>query len=131
QFKIIKSLLQDPATQEVICATDAGREGEHIFRLIYEQAKCRKPVKRLWISSLTAEAIRAGMQRLQPGSSFDALAAAARARAHADWLVGLNLTRAHSVLNNHQLLSVGRVQTPTLRFIVDRELAIANFKPTL
>ena len=126
QFKIVKALLLDRAISGVICATDAGREGELIFRLIAEQAGCRKPVRRLWISSLTDEAIRDGFARLRPGQDYEALAAAARARAQADWLVGMNLTRAYTV-HNRVLCTIGRVQTPTLALIVARDATIANF----
>ncbi len=126
QFKAVKALLTSPDTERVVCATDAGREGELIFRLIAEHARCRKPVQRLWISSLTEEAIRAGLERLRPGSDYDPLAAAARARAQADWLVGMNLTRAYTV-HNRVLCTIGRVQTPTLAMIVERDAVIANF----
>ena len=126
QFKAVKALLVSPDTERVVCATDAGREGELIFRLIAEHARCRKPVQRLWISSLTEEAIRAGLERLRPGSDYDPLAAAARARAQADWLVGMNLTRAYTV-HNRVLCTIGRVQTPTLAMIVERDAVIANF----
>ena len=129
QFRHIESLLRHPETEEVICATDAGREGEHIFRLIYAQAQCQKPIKRLWISALTEEAIRAGFRSLQPGSAFDSLAAAAMARAHADWLVGLNATRAYT-LHNHQKCTIGRVQTPTLALLVERHKEIGAFVET-
>jgi DNA topoisomerase-3 len=127
QFSIVKTLLNAPETKRVICATDAGREGEAIFRLIYEHARCTKPVERLWISSLTDEAIRAGFQALKPSTAFDALAAAARARAQADWLIGMNLTRAYTV-RNHRLCTIGRVQTPTLAMIVARDATIAAFE---
>ncbi|WP_295399039.1 DNA topoisomerase 3 [uncultured Thiocystis sp.] len=126
QFKLIKALLADPGTERLICATDAGREGEHIFRLIYEQARCKKPFDRLWVSSLTDEAIREGFRALKPGQAFDHLAEAARARAQADWLVGMNLTRAYTV-HNRVLCTIGRVQTPTLAMIVARDQAIASF----
>jgi len=126
QFKLVKSLINAPETERIVCATDAGREGEHIFRLIYEHARCRKPFDRLWVSSLTDEAIRAGFAGLQPGSAFDPLAAAARARAQADWLVGMNLTRAYTV-HNRVLCTIGRVQTPTLAMIVARDAEIASF----
>lgn len=126
QFKVVKTLLNAPETQRVICATDAGREGEAIFRLIYQHARCTKPVERLWISSLTDEAIRAGFRALKPSREFDALAAAARARAQADWLIGMNLTRAYTV-RNRVLCTIGRVQTPTLAMIVARDAAIAAF----
>ena len=129
QFNCIKDLFLDPATITIICATDAGREGEHIFRLIYSLSGAKKPVQRLWISSLTADAIRAGFANLKPSSEFDNLANAATARAHADWIVGLNFTRAYTCLNN-QLCTIGRVQTPTLALIVERQTAIENFKPT-
>ncbi|MEA1049819.1 DNA topoisomerase 3 [Lamprobacter modestohalophilus] len=129
QFKIVKALLTDPATERVICATDAGREGELIFRLIAEHARCRKPVQRLWISSLTDAAIRAGLAQLRDGHNYDALAAAARARAQADWLIGMNLTRAYTV-HNRVLCTIGRVQTPTLAMIVTRDQAIDAFVPT-
>ena len=126
QLRIVEKLLNAPEIASVICATDAGREGEHIFRLIYEHARCRKPVQRLWVSSLTDEAIREGLARLQPGSAFDPLARAARARAQADWLVGMNLTRGYTV-HNRVLCTIGRVQTPTLAMIVARDQAIAGF----
>ena len=127
QFRIIQKLINDPQTSELICATDAGREGEHIFRLIYRHAQCRKPFSRLWISSLTEESIARGFREVQPGHVFDHLADAARARAQADWLVGMNLTRAHSVRHGG-LFPVGRVQTPTLAMIVKREEIIGQFK---
>jgi len=126
QYRIVKALLTAADTERVICATDAGREGELIFRLIAEHARCRKPVQRLWVSSLTDEAIRAGLDRLRPGRDYDDLAAAARARAQADWLVGMNLTRAYTV-HNKLLCTIGRVQTPTLAMIVARDAAIASF----
>ena len=126
QFRIVRDLINAADTERVICATDAGREGELIFRLIFEHARCRKPVERLWVSSLTPEAIRAGFESLRPGSAFDPLAAAARARAQADWLVGMNLTRAYTV-HNKVLCTIGRVQTPTLAMIVERDRRIAEF----
>ena len=113
QYQIVKKLLNSPQTERVICATDAGREGEHIFRLIYQHTRCKKPFSRLWISSLTDEAIRGGFRALQEGTAFDHLAAAARARGQADWLMGMNLTRAYTV-HNKALCTIGRVQTPTL-----------------
>jgi DNA topoisomerase-3 len=116
-------------TSDVVCATDAGREGELIFRYVYEHARCQKPVRRLWISSLTPAAIRRGFAALQPGTDFDALASAARARSRADWLVGMNLSRAYSLRYDDQL-SVGRVQTPTLALVVQRDLEIQRFVPT-
>ncbi|MBK1720426.1 type IA DNA topoisomerase [Thiocystis violacea] len=126
QFKLVKALITAPETERLICATDAGREGEHIFRLIYEHARCKKPFERLWISSLTDEAIRDGFRALKPGQAFDPLADAARARAQADWLVGMNLTRAYTV-HNRVLCTIGRVQTPTLAMIVARDAEIAGF----
>ena len=111
-----------------MCATDAGREGELIFRYIYEAAKSEKPFSRLWISSLTPDAIRKGFASLRPGSEYDRLADAACGRSRADWLVGMNLSRAYSIVYNEEL-SVGRVQTPTLAMIVDRELALRRFVP--
>ncbi len=127
QFSIIKRLFSDSSTTSIICATDAGREGEHIFRLIYEHAGCTKPVERLWISSLTAEAIRDGLKKLKPASEFDNLADAATARSRADWVVGLNFTRAYTTMNR-QLCTIGRVQTPTLALIVERQKTIDSFK---
>ena len=112
----------------MVCATDAGREGELIFRYIYEAAQCRKPFSRLWISSLTPEAIRKGFDALRPGADYDPLADAARGRSRADWLVGMNLSRAYSLAYDEEL-SVGRVQTPTLAMVVERELAIRRFVP--
>jgi DNA topoisomerase-3 len=128
QFNVIKKLFLDPATNLIVCATDAGREGEHIFRLIYQMTGCKKPVERLWISSLTQEAIKDGFSNLKSSRAFDNLADAAAGRSRADWIVGLNFTRAYTVINR-QLCTVGRVQTPTLALIVDRQLAIDNFKP--
>ena len=128
QFKIVSKLINDRDTDSLICATDAGREGELIFRYIYLQAKCRKPFKRLWISSLTDEAIRDGMNHLEPGERYDALYRSARARSEADWLVGMNASRAFTLRYN-TLLSVGRVQTPTLAFLVHRLDQIRNFTP--
>ncbi|HYU31941.1 MAG TPA: DNA topoisomerase 3 [Thermoanaerobaculia bacterium] len=131
QFEIVKKALNDPKVEQVVCATDAGREGELIFRYIYEAAGCRKPVFRLWISSLTAEAIRKGFATLRAGRDFDPLADAARGRSRADWLVGMNLSRLYTLdfRENDELWSVGRVQTPTLAILVERELAIRSFVP--
>lgn len=126
QFKIVKALITAPDTERLVCATDAGREGEHIFRLIYRHARCKKPFDRLWISSLTDEAIREGFRALRPGQAYDHLADAARARAQADWLIGMNLTRAYTV-HNRVLCTIGRVQTPTLAMIVARDQVIASF----
>ncbi|MCC7384337.1 MAG: DNA topoisomerase 3 [Deltaproteobacteria bacterium] len=131
QFEVIARLLNDPGIEQVVCATDAGREGELIFRLIYEAAGSTKPVQRLWISSLTPSAIRAGFAALRDGRALDPLADAARGRAQADWLVGMNLTRAYTLVHGatDDLLSVGRVQTPTLAMLVDREREIRAFVP--
>ncbi|HSF44182.1 MAG TPA: DNA topoisomerase 3, partial [Thermoanaerobaculia bacterium] len=128
QFEAVRKVLTDPAVERVVCATDAGREGELIFRYIYEAAGCRKPFSRLWISSLTPEAIREGFRKLRDGRDYDPLADAARGRSRADWLVGMNLSRAYT-LDFDQELSVGRVQTPTLAIVVERELAIRAFVP--
>lgn len=119
QFLAVKKLMNDKETGDIICATDSGREGELIFRYIYEQAGCRKPVRRLWISSMTDEAIRAGFDSLRPSSDYDALYASARCRADADWLIGMNATRAYTIRYG-VLLSIGRVQTPTLSMLVRR-----------
>jgi len=128
QFEVVRKIFCSPRVASLICATDAGREGELIFRYIYEAAKCDKPVQRLWISSLTAEAIKKGFASLKPGAEYDALADAARGRSQADWLVGMNLSRVYSLAYDENL-SVGRVQTPTLAMVVERELTIRNFVP--
>lgn len=127
QFKVIKQLFLASQTDSIVCATDAGREGEHIFRLIYMLSGCKKQVERLWISSLTPDAIKEGLARLKPSKDFDNLADAASARAHADWIVGLNFTRAYTCINR-QLCTIGRVQTPTLALICERQIQINNFK---
>ena len=113
---------------EVVCATDAGREGEFIFRLVYEQAGCSKPMKRLWISSMEESAIREGFENLKPGSDYEHLYHSALCRQEADWLVGINGTRLFTVLYGGKVLKVGRVQTPTLAMLVEREAKIMNFK---
>src|SRR5216684_2287756 len=128
QFEVVRKILNSPRISRVVCATDAGREGELIFRYIYEAAGCAKPVSRLWISSLTPDAIRKGFDHLRPGADYDPLADAARGRSRADWLVGMNLSRAYSLAYGEEL-SVGRVQTPTLAILVERELAIRSFVP--
>ncbi|AKU97724.1 DNA topoisomerase III [Labilithrix luteola] len=128
QFRVVEKFLRSSDVREVVCATDAGREGELIFRYIYEAARAKKPVKRLWISSLTADAIANGFRSLRSGKDFDRLADAARARSRADWLVGMNLSRLYSVVHDDNL-SVGRVQTPTLAMLVARELEIREFVP--
>ncbi len=128
QFSVIKKLMLGPEVERVICATDAGREGELIFGLIYEKAGCRKPVDRLWISSMTDAAIREGFDTLKPGSAYDGLYQSALCRSQADWLVGMNASRAFTLAYN-ALLSVGRVQTPTLAILVRRLKEIRDFKP--
>ena len=128
QYKTIKALMNDGQTETIVCATDSGREGELIFRYIYEQAGCKKPVMRLWISSMTDEAIRQGFDHLRPSSDYDALYASARCRGDADWLIGMNATRAYTLRYN-VLLSVGRVQTPTLSMLVRRRKEIDSFVP--
>ncbi len=128
QYEVLRKLLVSREIRDVVCATDAGREGELIFRYIYEAARSKKPVRRLWISSLTPDAIAKGFRNLQDGAAFEPLADAARARSRADWLVGMNLSRAYSLLYDDNL-SVGRVQTPTLAMLVERELEIRNFVP--
>lgn len=128
QFTILKRLMNDPNVETVVCATDAGREGELIFRLVYEQCGCTKSVKRLWISSLEENAIRNGFNPLRDGRDFDLLYQAALCRAQADWLVGINASRLYSLLYG-QTLNVGRVMSPTLALIVTREAAIAAFHP--
>ncbi len=128
QFQVVRRILAAPEVETVVCATDAGREGELIFRYIYEAAGCRKPVRRLWVSSLTEGAIREGFRTLRPGRDYDALADAAKGRSRADWLVGMNLSRLYTLACG-DTLSVGRVQTPTLAMLVERELAIRNFVP--
>ncbi|MEE8523155.1 MAG: DNA topoisomerase, partial [Thermoanaerobaculia bacterium] len=130
QFEVVRRVLTSDKIERVVCATDAGREGELIFRYIYEAAGCRKPVQRLWISSLTPEAIRRGFQNLRDGSDFEPLADAARGRSRADWLVGMNLSRAATLAySRDEVLTVGRVQTPTLAMVVERELEIRAFVP--
>ena len=127
QFGILKKLMQRKDVESLICATDAGREGELIFRLVYQQAGCKKPVERLWISSMEDSAIREGFQKLRPGTEYDALYEAALCRERADWIVGINATRLFSCLYG-QTLNVGRVMTPTLAMVVMRDAAIRAFK---
>ena len=129
QFDTLKKLMERPDVASLVCATDAGREGELIFRLVYEQANCKKPVERLWISSMEDSAIRDGFAHLKPSADYDRLYEAALCRAQADWLVGINATRLFSILY-HRTLNIGRVMTPTLALIVQREAAIDGFKPT-
>lgn len=127
QFKVLSALMKDKRVTELVCATDAGREGELIFRLVYQKAGCRKPFKRLWISSLEDSAIRDGFQHLRDSSEFDRLYEAALSRSKADWIVGINGTRLFSTLY-HKKLVVGRVQTPTLAMLVERDGKIATFR---
>jgi DNA topoisomerase-3 len=128
QFAAVREVINGDSVERLVCATDAGREGELIFRYIYEAAGCLKPVSRLWISSLTPEAIREGFRKLRDGQEMEPLADAARGRSRADWLVGLNLSRACTLAFDEKL-SVGRVQTPTLAMLVEREQAIRAFVP--
>lgn len=128
QFAVVKNLMRSPEFSDLIIATDAGREGELVARWIIKKAGWRKPLKRLWISSLTDRAIKEGFQQLKPAKDYEALYAAAECRAEADWLVGLNVTRALTCKYNAQL-SAGRVQTPTLAMIVEREQEIKQFVP--
>ena len=128
QYQILKKLMHDDRVDAVVCATDAGREGELIFRLTYNMAGCKKPMKRLWISSMEESAIRDGFHNLRPGSDYDNLYHSALCRQEADWLVGINGTRLFTVLYGGKALKVGRVQTPTLAMLVDRESKIMNFK---
>ena len=149
QLRAVRELLGDRRFTEVVNACDAGREGELIFRYVYDIAGSRLPVRRLWISSMTDEAISRGFAGLRPGAEYDALADAARCRSEADWLVGMNATRAVTVTKRDQttvprtpaprggkanaarspVYSIGRVQTPTLAIVVKREQAILSFRP--
>ena len=128
QYKVLYQLMHDNRVDSVVCATDAGREGELIFRLTYNMADCHKPMKRLWISSMEESAIKEGFSNLRPGSEYDHLYESALCRQEADWLVGINGTRLFTVLYGGKALKVGRVQTPTLAMLVDREAKIMNFK---
>ncbi len=128
QFGILKKLMQRKDVESLICATDAGREGELIFRLVYQQAGCKKPVSRLWLSSMEESAIREGFAHLKPSTEYDALYNAALCRERADWMVGINASRLFSCLYN-QPLAVGRVMTPVLAMTVVREASIAAFVP--
>ena len=128
QFEVLCSLMARPDVDQLICATDAGREGELIFRLVYHQCGCTKPFTRLWISSMEDAAIREGFNNLRPSTEYDALYKAALCRERADWLVGINATRLFSCLYG-QPLNVGRVMTPTLAMTVSREAAIDAFRP--
>ena len=126
QLDLLCRLMKDKRVDSVVCATDAGREGELIFRLVYEYAGCRKPMERLWISSMEDAAIRDGFEHLRPGKDYDRLYEAAVCRAGADWLVGINATRLFSVLYG-VTLNVGRVMSPTLALLVQREAEIQAF----
>ena len=128
QFDVLKQLMNAPDVTEVVNACDAGREGELIFRSVYELAGCQKPMKRLWISSMEDSAIREGFANLRPGEDYNGLHEAALCRAKADWLVGINATRLFSVLY-HRTLNIGRVMSPTLALIVQREAEIDTFQP--
>ena len=128
QFAVLKKLMHRADVESIICATDAGREGELIFRLVYEQAGCKKPVSRLWLSSMEDNTIREGFANLKPSTEYDALYQAALCRERADWMVGINCSRLFSCLYGRSL-AVGRVMTPTLAMAVQREAAIAAFTP--
>jgi len=128
QYQILKKLMERSDVVSLVCATDAGREGELIFRLVYNQCRCKKPFERLWISSMEDAAIREGFEKLKPGTEYDALYEAALCRERADWIVGMNATRLFSCLYG-QTLAVGRVMTPTLAMVVMRDAQIAAFKP--
>ena len=128
QYNILKKLMEREDVVSLIAATDSGREGELIFRLVYHQCRCEKPFERLWISSMEDKAIVEGFDRLRNGSEYDALYEAALCRERADWIVGMNATRLFSVLYG-QTLNVGRVMTPTLAMMVMRESEISAFKP--
>ena len=128
QFNILRQLMSRDDVDTVICATDAGREGELIFRLTYDLCQCTKPVKRLWISSMEESAIRKGFDNLVDGQKYNNLYAAALCRAKADWLIGINGTRLFTTLYKGKTLNVGRVLTPTLTLLAEREAAIEHFK---
>ncbi len=128
QFEIVRKIITSSKVALIVCATDAGREGELIFRYIYDAAESSKSVQRLWISSLTADAIQQGFSELKSAHDYDGLGDAARGRSRADWLVGMNLSRAYTLAYGEEI-SVGRVQTPTLAMVVERELAVRAFVP--
>ena len=129
QFETLERLMNREDVDTIVCATDAGREGELIFRLVYNQIGCKKPVKRLWISSMEENAIRQGIQEMRDDRDYDRLYQAALCRAQADWLVGINASRLYSLLYD-TTLNIGRVMTPTLALIVNREESITSFQPT-
>ena len=126
QFKVLSALMKDKRVTELVCATDAGREGELIFRTVYCLAGCSKPILRLWISSMEDDAIRSGFQQLRSGRDYDGLHQSALCRAKADWLVGINATRYFS-LTYGRTLNIGRVMSPTLALLVQREAEISAF----
>ncbi len=128
QFNVLKKLMNDKEVSEIVCATDSGREGELIFRYIYNLVKCKKSFKRLWISSMTDSAIKDGFANLKDGSEYDNLYLSAKCRSEADWLVGINASRAFT-LKYDALLSIGRVQTPTLAILAERQKEINEFVP--
>ncbi|UOF89662.1 DNA topoisomerase 3 [Fodinisporobacter ferrooxydans] len=131
QLDTLKKLCNDPKTEKIIVATDAGREGEHIFRTIYNYIRCKKPFERMWIKDQTEDGLRKAYLDRKSGKAYDNLASAAKSRAEADYLVGMNITRAMTIRfgGYKNVLSIGRVQTPTLAILVQRELEILNFKP--
>ncbi|MFV0314587.1 MAG: DNA topoisomerase III, partial [Anaerotignum sp.] len=126
QLKVLHKWMNDREIESIICATDSGREGELIFRYIYEITKCKKPVQRLWISSMTEQSIKEGFANLKEGTEYDLLYRSAKCRSEADWLVGMNATRAYTLQYN-VLLSIGRVQTPTLALIVEKQKELDAF----
>lgn len=126
QFEILNKLINSKEVGDIVCATDSGREGELIFRYSYKLANCKKPFKRLWISSMTEEAIKKGFEELKDGSYYDNLYQSAKCRSEADWLIGMNGTRAYTIKSN-DIFSIGRVQTPTLAMIVNRDMQIKEF----
>ena len=127
QFELLRGLMNDSRVTEVVNACDAGREGELIFRLVYNAAGCTKPIKRLWLSSMEETAIKNGFANLKDGSEYENLYQSALCRAKADWIVGINATRVFSKLYN-RTINVGRVQTPTLAMVCEREKSISDFK---
>ena len=130
QLERLVTLMNDPAVTSIVCATDAGREGELIFRLLYDYAGCVKPVERLWINSMEDDAIRAGFQNLRSAADFDRLYQAALCRSRADWLIGINATRRYGALTHRKGIRIGRVQSPTLAMLVQRQEEIKAFQPT-
>jgi len=128
QYQILKKLMERSDVESLVCATDAGREGDLIFRLVYYQCRCKKPFERLWISSMEDAAIREGFAKLKPGTEYDTLYEAALCRERADWIAGMNATRLFSCLYGFTL-NVGRVMTPTLSMVVMRDAGITTFQP--